>query len=118
MADTTTARTPFVRAEYEREVAAPAAIGDIERRLPLAERLWNNAGVRRIAILILIARIWQSYASCPNLPGTLFSLDLVGFKKILQGGACEPNPLIFPTFTETVTAWWNGMISGVIPRRL
>jgi NitT/TauT family transport system permease protein len=28
------------------------------------------------------------------------------------------NPLLFPSFSETVEAWWNGLLSGVIPARL
>jgi NitT/TauT family transport system permease protein len=94
MSDTAMRVVPFPRAEYEREVRAPETIGDIERPLALAERLWNMPLVRRIVILILLAAIWEAYARWNN------------------------NPLLFPTFSETIEAWWNGIVSGVIPARL
>jgi NitT/TauT family transport system permease protein len=94
MSDTAMRIVPFTRAEYEREVRVPETIGDIERPLALAERLWNMAFVRRATLLILLAIIWESYARWSN------------------------NPLLFPTFSETIEAWWNGIASGVIPARL
>ena len=72
----------------------PEAIGDVEQPLALTERLWNSAAVRRLVILVLLAALWEAYARWSN------------------------NPLLFPSFTETVEAWWQGIISGVIPRGL
>jgi NitT/TauT family transport system permease protein len=62
--------------------------------LALAERLWNSAAVRRFVILILLAAMWEVYARWSD------------------------NPLLFPTFTDTIGAWWQGIVSGVIPQRL
>jgi NitT/TauT family transport system permease protein len=94
MSDTAIKLMPFVRQEYEREVHAPASIGEVQRVLPLAERLWNTDAVRRIFILVLLAVLWESYARW------------------------SANPLLFPTFSETMQAWWDGIVSGVIPARL
>jgi NitT/TauT family transport system permease protein len=94
MSDTAIKLTPFVRAEYERDVQAPKELGDVAQALPLAERLWNSPLVRKVVILVLLAIIWESYARW------------------------SANPLLFPTFTDTMTAWWEGIVSGVIPARL
>jgi NitT/TauT family transport system permease protein len=94
MSDTAIKLTPFVRQEYSRDVQVPASIGEVKRALPIAERLWNTDIVRRIFILVLLAIIWEAYARWSS------------------------NPLLFPTFTDTMEAWWNGIVSGVIPARL
>jgi NitT/TauT family transport system permease protein len=94
MADTAIKLTPLARPEHEYAVRIPQAIGDVEQPLPLTERLWNSAAVRRLVILVLLAALWEAYARWSN------------------------NPLLFPSFTETIEAWWQGIISGVIPQRL
>jgi NitT/TauT family transport system permease protein len=94
MSDTAIKLTPFVRQEYTREVNVPASIGEVKRALPIAERLWNTDMVRRIFILVLLAIIWEAYARW------------------------SANPLLFPTFTDTMEAWRDGITSGVIPARL
>jgi NitT/TauT family transport system permease protein len=94
MSDAAVRLTPRVRGEYELDVNVPASVGAVERPLPLTERLWNSPAVRRAVILILLAAIWESYARW------------------------SANPLLFPTFTDTMTAWWDGIVSGVIPERL
>ncbi len=83
-----------VRSEFEHQVTVPAEIGDVEQPLGFAERLWNSGAVRRIVILVLLALIWEGYSRWSN------------------------NPLLFPTFSETIQAWWDGIISGIIPQRL
>lgn len=82
------------RPEYECEVEVPASIAAVEQPLKWSERLWNAAAVRRICILVVLALIWEGYARWSN------------------------NPLLFPTFSDTIVAWWNGIVSGVIPARL
>jgi NitT/TauT family transport system permease protein len=94
MSDTAIKLTPFVRQEYSRDVQVPASIGEVKRALPIAERLWNTDMVRRVFILVLLAIIWEAYARWSS------------------------NPLLFPTFTDTMEAWWSGIVSGVIPARL
>jgi len=94
MSDTAIKLTPFVRAEYERDVQVPKELGDVAQALPLAERLWNAQWVRKLFILVLLGIIWETYARW------------------------SANPLLFPTFSDTMVAWWDGIVSGVIPARL
>jgi NitT/TauT family transport system permease protein len=75
-------------------VTVPEAIGDVERPLGFFERLWSSSAVRRGVILILLAALWEAYARWSD------------------------NPLLFPTFSDTVQALWSGIVSGVIPQRL
>jgi NitT/TauT family transport system permease protein len=83
-----------IRPEYERTVSMPAAIGNVERPLALAERIWNVPLVRKIVILAVLAAIWEVAARH------------------------AANPLMFPTFSDTIRAWWDGVASGVIGQRL
>jgi NitT/TauT family transport system permease protein len=86
--------SPPIRPEYERTVSLPATIGNIERPLALAERIWNVPLVRKIVILAALAAVWEIYARY------------------------VANPLMFPTFSDTLRAWWDGVASGVIGQRL
>jgi len=82
------------RPEYECEIEVPTSIATVEQPLKWSERLWNAAAVRRTCILVVLALIWEGYARWSD------------------------NPLLFPTFSDTIVAWWNGIVSGVIPARL
>jgi NitT/TauT family transport system permease protein len=84
---------PPVRPEFERETLDARNIGEIERPLSLWERLGNITPLRRFLLLAALAAIWQLYASW---------LD---------------NPLIFPTFTDTVAALVKGVVSGELLAR-
>lgn len=86
--------SPPIRPEYERVVTMPATIGNVERPLALPERIWNVALVRKTVILAVLAAIWEVYARY------------------------VANPLMFPTFSDTLLAWWEGVASGVIGQRL
>jgi len=57
-------------------------------------RVWGNAMVRRVAVIVLLAVSWQAYAVW------------------LQ------NPLMFPTLSDTVVAFVKGMLSGEIPTKV
>lgn len=94
MTDASIRHAPPTRPEYEREVTVPASFGTVERPLGMAERLWNIAAVRKIVILAVLALAWEAYARH------------------------AANPLMFPTFSDTVRAWWDGIVSGVILQRL
>jgi len=94
MSDTAMKLTPFARQEHEYDIHVPATVGDAAQPLAFAERMWNSSTVRRVVILVVLACIWEAYARISN------------------------NPLLFPTFTDTVIAWWEGIASGVIPQRL
>jgi len=85
--------TPPMRAEFERQTLDARNVGEIVRPLSHWERITNITGVRRFFILVLLAALWQAY----SVP-----LD---------------NPLIFPTFTDTLDALWKGIVSGELPAR-
>jgi NitT/TauT family transport system permease protein len=55
-------------------------------------RFWDFGAVRKTAILIALALIWECYARWLN------------------------NPLLFPTFIDTVKAFFSAIASGELPR--
>jgi NitT/TauT family transport system permease protein len=61
---------------------------EVERQLSLAERLWNNAALRKGLILIVLALIWEAYARY---------LD---------------NTLLFPTLSDTLKALFDHIVDG------
>jgi NitT/TauT family transport system permease protein len=73
--------------------ASHAAPSEVERKLGVAELLWNDGFVRKSAIIIGLALVWEAY-------GTI--LD---------------NPLLFPTFHDTVIAMYEKVRDGTIPLR-
>ncbi len=88
MNETSTFPTPLVRAELERETRDASDVGEIERPLSWWERLTNITALRRVFILIVLAVIWQIYSTQLN------------------------NPLMFPTFADTASAFWDALING------
>jgi NitT/TauT family transport system permease protein len=82
------------RAEIVREISGADEFGIVEKELTIFERLYNQAWIRKIGLLIALAILWESYARY---------LD---------------NPLLVPTLTETSIAWWGGMTSFVLPERV
>ncbi len=66
---------------------------EVERRLPLSERLWNSGMLRKTLFLIVLALVWELYARF---------LD---------------NPLLFPTLSETLEAARDQIANGVLPAR-
>ena len=59
----------------------------------MVERVINNEGVQRLAILLVLIVVWELYARW---------LD---------------NSLLFPTFTETVRTFWHDIRNGVLVDR-
>lgn len=80
------------RADIEYAPVAPGQVGDIARRLGVFERLFAHAGIRRTLVLIAMAVCWELYARYLN------------------------NPLMFPTFSETLVAMTQDLFSGVLPQ--
>ncbi|MGJ4901819.1 ABC transporter permease [Bradyrhizobium sp. HKCCYLS2058] len=74
--------------------AASAAPADVARKLGVLELLWNDGFVRKTLIIVLLTAIWQAYGSY---------LD---------------NPLLFPTFSDTIAALWEKVRDGTIPMRV
>src|SRR3954451_19630306 len=73
--------------------AASTSPADVERKLGVLELLWNDGFVRKSLIIVVLAAIWQAYGSY---------LD---------------NPLLFPTFSDTIAALWEKVRDGTIPMR-
>ena len=78
-------REPPRRPEYERKVVITGPIGDVARPLSPWERIGNITALRRLLVLALVAALWEAAATWQN------------------------NPLMFPTFSATMTALWDGI---------
>ena len=78
-----------------RDTSTPSAASaaDVARKLSVFELLWNDGIVRKSLIIVVLAAIWQAYGSY---------LD---------------NPLLFPTFSDTIAALWEKVRDGTIPMR-
>jgi NitT/TauT family transport system permease protein len=75
------------------ELGKVHAGGAVERELPLLERLWSSAVLRKTLLLVLLAAAWEIYA------------------RILD------NPLLFPTLSETMEAMVERTRDGTLPMR-
>jgi NitT/TauT family transport system permease protein len=80
------------RAEYVREVQN-TTYGVVEKPLTALEKIWNHGAVRKGLLLLAMVGLWQAYAMWLN------------------------NPLLFPTFTDTIAAFYEGVKSGVLIER-
>ncbi len=76
------------RPEIVRETVAADALGIVEQPLTVWERAWNNAALRKVALLVVLAAAWELYARWLN------------------------NPLLVPTFSATLSALWEGVTAG------
>jgi NitT/TauT family transport system permease protein len=83
-----TSNPPLARPEILRDPVSSSAFGIVEKPLSVWERITNLGAVRKLALLVALAIIWEVYAR---------SLD---------------NPLLFPTFSATVGAFLNGLFGG------
>jgi len=82
-----TAANPPVRPEYERTLE-PLADTPPERLLPLPQRLWQQAALRKAVIVALLALLWEVAARLAD------------------------NDLLLPTFTQSARAFIAGVASG------
>jgi len=89
MADDVLVRRP----EFVRESIETSAFGVVEKPLTAWEKVYGNAAFRKLTLLLIMAVIWQLYASWLK------------------------NPLLFPTFGATFTAFYENVMNGVIPQR-
>jgi NitT/TauT family transport system permease protein len=67
--------------------------GIVQKPLTLAEQIYNQAWLRKIAILVVLAVGWEIYGRWLN------------------------NPLLVPTFSETIRAFIASIAEGTIPKR-
>jgi NitT/TauT family transport system permease protein len=78
------------RPEIARELSNAEEFGVVQKELTIFERLFNQVWLRKCIILVLIAVVWEVY------------------------GRYLDNPLLVPTFSDTVVALWGGIRSGVL----
>ena len=81
------------RPEISRELSSSEDFGVIQKELTIWEQLFNQVWLRKCVLLVLIGVIWEVY------------------------GRHLDNPLLVPTFSDTVIALWQAIVSGVLPDR-
>jgi NitT/TauT family transport system permease protein len=83
----------LTRPEIHRTPQGADAFGVVEQKLTAFERLYNQVWLRKIFLLVVIMVVWQLYAA---------RLD---------------NPLMLPTFSDTLVALQENLASGVLLAR-
>ena len=81
------------RPEIVHAPVASSAFGIVEKPLSAWERIANVDAVRKAAILVVLALVWELYARWLN------------------------NPLLLPTFGATLAAFRDAIASGELPRK-
>ena len=66
---------------------------EVERKLTVLELLWNDGFVRKTVIILFLAAAWEAY------------------------GTVLDNPLLFPTFHDTILTMFEKVRDGTIPMR-
>lgn len=92
-ATTRSVAQPLPRPEYIRKEPLTQEFGVVEKPLSLWERLYDNGAFRKTVLLLVIAAIWEIYARQLN------------------------NPLLIPTFFETVSTFASAIVSGEVPEK-
>jgi NitT/TauT family transport system permease protein len=85
--------SPAIRPEYVREQVEEHDFGVVNKPLTMWERVYGNALVRKIFILVALAAAWQVYA---------LHLD---------------NQLLFPTFTDTMQSFFSRIANGELLKK-
>jgi NitT/TauT family transport system permease protein len=80
-----------LRPEIVRDQTAQFAV--VQKPLSTIERVYNQVWLRKLLILVVLALIWEAYGRFLN------------------------NDLLFPTFSATVRAFFDAILSGVLPAR-
>ena len=80
-----------LRPEIVRDQTAQFAV--VQKPLSALERIYNQVWLRKIVILVVLALIWEAYGRYLN------------------------NDLLFPTFSATMRAFIDSILSGVLPAR-
>nr|WP_221403807.1 ABC transporter permease [Pseudoduganella umbonata] len=78
---------PPIRQEFQYDLA-PAAPASLQRRLPAAQRLWQQGWLRKTVLLAVLALLWELAARW------------------------QDNDLLLPTFLQTARAFADGIASG------
>ena len=82
---------PIARAEYVREQVKEQNFGVVRKPLTGWERVWGQSAVRKAVILLVLAALWQAYASYLN------------------------NTLLVPTFVSTIQSFVGHTLNGDLP---
>jgi NitT/TauT family transport system permease protein len=90
---TARALVPPTRPERVISLDAMGAVGDVARPLEPLERVVNITAVRRLFVLIVLAVLWEGYARFAG------------------------NPLLFPSLTDTIEAFWEAAVRGPLIER-
>jgi NitT/TauT family transport system permease protein len=90
---TARALVPPTRPEGVISLDAMGAVGDVARPLEPLERVVNITAVRRLFVLIVLAVLWEGYARFAG------------------------NPLLFPSLTDTIEAFWEAAVRGPLIER-
>jgi NitT/TauT family transport system permease protein len=69
------------------------ATAEVERRVGWIETLWDVGAVRKVAIILALAAVWQAY------------------------GLYLDNPLLFPSLVDTLRSLSENIANGVLPAR-
>ena len=80
-----------LRPETVRDRVAQFAV--VQKPLSALERIYNQVWLRKLLILVVLALIWEAYGRFLN------------------------NDLLFPTFSATARAFFDAILSGVLPAR-
>jgi NitT/TauT family transport system permease protein len=82
------ADTEVVRTDVFRETIAASQFGVVQKPLSTWERIYNITAVRKLAILVFLAVVWELYARWLK------------------------NDLLFPTFMSTLDAFYHALFGG------
>ena len=94
MADVTASALHNYRPEIHREPAGSDVFGVVERQLTIWEQIYASGPARKAVILAILALVWEIY------------------------GRSVGNSLLFPSFSETVSALVTGLASGELFQRI
>ena len=81
------------RTEFIRQGELNKEFGVVEAPLTLWEKLYNHGGVRKTVLILMLGVIWEWYARHLN------------------------NPLLVPTLSSTLEAFWESVSKGELPAR-
>jgi NitT/TauT family transport system permease protein len=84
---------PPIRPERLIALDAMGAVGDVARPLAPFERIANITAMRRLFVLLVLAAAWESFARFSQ------------------------NPLLFPSLTDTLEAFWEAAAYGPLIER-
>jgi NitT/TauT family transport system permease protein len=84
---------PPTRPERVITLDTMGTVGDVARPLGPIERITNITAVRRLIVLLILAIFWECYARYIS------------------------NPLLFPSLSETLSAFWDAAVNGPLIER-